>query len=57
MKLFIISDIHGSLHFLKKALEAYKKEQADYIVILGDILYHGARNPIPEDYNTIQVAD
>ncbi|HHW32361.1 MAG TPA: phosphodiesterase [Clostridiaceae bacterium] len=56
MKLFIISDIHGSFYYLKKALEAYEKEQADYILILGDILYHGARNPIPPEYNTLQVA-
>jgi len=57
MKLFVISDIHGSLYYLNKALEAYKKEEADYILILGDILYHGARNPIPPEYSTIKVAE
>jgi putative phosphoesterase len=56
MKLFIISDIHGSLYYLQKAMDAYQKEEADYIIILGDILYHGARNPIPINYNTIEVA-
>lgn len=57
MKIFFISDIHGSAYFLKKALEQYKKENADYLVILGDELYHGARNPIPEGYNPREVAE
>lgn len=57
MKLFFISDIHGSVFYLKKALEKYNKENADYIVILGDELYHGARNPLPEEYNPKGVAE
>ncbi|SPF39283.1 Phosphodiesterase YfcE [Candidatus Desulfosporosinus infrequens] len=56
MKLFFISDIHGSLHYLRKALEKFKQEKADYIVILGDHLYHGARNPLPIEYNPGEVA-
>lgn len=51
MKLFFISDIHGSVFYLDKAMERYNAEGADYIVILGDILYHGARNPLPKEYN------
>ncbi|MCD2348781.1 phosphodiesterase [Clostridium guangxiense] len=51
MKIFFISDIHGSLHYLKKAMENYEKEAADFIVILGDQLYHGARNDLPKGYN------
>lgn len=51
MKLFFISDIHGSVYYLKKALEKFKEEKADYIVILGDELYHGARNPLPQEYD------
>ncbi|QZY53683.1 phosphodiesterase [Crassaminicella profunda] len=56
MKLFFISDIHGSLYYLKKALEIYDREKADYLVLLGDALYHGARNPLPKDYNPKEVA-
>ncbi|WP_053956542.1 phosphodiesterase [Inediibacterium massiliense] len=56
MKLFFISDIHGSLYYLKKALEAYEREEADYIVILGDALYHGPRNALPKDYDPKEVA-
>ena len=55
MKLFFISDIHGSAFYLKKALEKFEEEKADYLVILGDELYHGARNPFPEGYSTIEV--
>ena len=51
MKLFFISDIHGSVYYLEKAMERYKKEDGDYIVLLGDILYHGARNPLAKEYN------
>lgn len=56
LKLFFISDIHGSLFFLKKSLEKFKEECADYIIILGDALYHGPRNDLPEDYNPKEVA-
>ncbi|TJX15170.1 phosphodiesterase [Tissierella creatinini] len=55
MKLFFISDIHGSIYYLKKALKRFEEEKADYIVILGDILYHGARNPLPLEYNPKEV--
>lgn len=56
MKLLFISDIHGSLYYTRQALEMFKKENADYIVILGDELYHGPRNPLPEEYNPKEVA-
>ncbi|SMC19593.1 hypothetical protein SAMN02745134_00879 [Clostridium acidisoli DSM 12555] len=55
MKLFFISDIHGSLYYLKKAFENYEKEASDYIIILGDELYHGARNELPKGYNPKEV--
>ncbi len=57
MKLFFISDIHGSLTSLKRALSCFAKEKADRIVILGDALYHGPRNPLPDGYNPAGVAD
>ncbi|MGL4730011.1 MAG: phosphodiesterase [Clostridium sp.] len=57
MKIFFISDIHGSFKYCKLALEAFEKEHADYIVILGDVLYHGPRNPLPEEYNPKEVAE
>ena len=51
MKWFIASDIHGSAYWCKKMLEAYKAEKADRILLLGDILYHGPRNDLPQEYN------
>ncbi|QBD88410.1 phosphodiesterase, partial [Clostridium tetani] len=57
MKLFFISDIHGSSYYLEKVINIYEKEKADYLVILGDELYHGARNPLPKEYNPKKVAE
>ena len=50
MKWFIASDIHGSAFYFDKMLDAYKKEKADKMILLGDILYHGPRNDLPEGY-------
>ena len=57
MKLLITSDIHGSLSATKKVVEALKAEQADYLVFLGDAMYHGPRNPLPDEYNPAEVAN
>ncbi|OHW61796.1 phosphodiesterase YfcE [Andreesenia angusta] len=51
MKLLFISDIHGSYHYGKKIEEIYEKEKPDQLVLLGDLLYHGARNPLTEEYS------
>ncbi len=56
MKLMFISDIHGSVHWLDKAIEAFEQEAADHLVILGDMLYHGPRNPLPEGYLPAETA-
>ena len=50
MKLMIASDIHGSALYCEKMLEAYKKEEADKLLLLGDVLYHGPRNDLPDGY-------
>ena len=50
MKWLIASDIHGSAYYCEKLIEAYKREQADKILLLGDVLYHGRRNDLPEGY-------
>ena len=41
MKLMIASDIHGSAYYCEKMIEAYKREKADKLLLLGDLLYHG----------------
>ena len=50
MTLMIASDIHGSAYYCKELLEAFDREQADRLLLLGDILYHGPRNDLPRDY-------
>ncbi len=51
MKLLIASDIHGSLHYCEKLVERYKKENCQKLILLGDVLYHGPRNDLPEGHN------
>ncbi|NLZ28858.1 MAG: phosphodiesterase [Firmicutes bacterium] len=56
MKLMFIADVHGSLHYTRRALEIFEEEGASYLLLLGDILYHGPRNPLPRDYDPATVA-
>lgn len=55
MKILIASDIHGSIKFCKKLFEAVKREEVDKILLLGDLLYHGPRNDLPEGYSPKEV--
>lgn len=55
MKIMIASDIHGAAGFCKEMLGAYDREQADKLLLLGDILYHGPRNDLPEGYDPKEV--
>lgn len=55
MKWLIASDIHGSAYWCEKLLEAYKAEGADRLLLLGDVLYHGPRNDLPQGYAPKQV--
>lgn len=50
MKYVIASDIHGSAFWCDKLLKAFEKENADRLLLLGDLLYHGPRNPFPKAY-------
>lgn len=50
MKYLIASDIHGSLKHCQSLFEAAEREQPDKILLLGDLLYHGPRNDLPEGY-------
>lgn len=57
MKLLIASDIHGSAYYAQIVVDAFHKQRCDKLIILGDILYHGPRNPLPKDYNPKQVIE
>ena len=56
MKWLIASDLHGSALYCEKLLEAFDREKADRLLLLGDILYHGPRNALPAEYQTKDVA-
>lgn len=56
MKLFFASDIHGSLPATEQMLAHFVSSEADWLILLGDLLYHGPRNPLPEGYNPAAVA-
>ena len=51
MKWMIASDLHGSAYWCEKLVEAFARENADRLILLGDTLYHGPRNPLPEGHN------
>lgn len=55
MKLMIASDIHGSAKYCRMMLQRFRDEGADRLLLLGDILYHGPRNDLPEEYAPKQV--
>ena len=55
MKWMIASDLHGSAYYCRKMLEAFEREGADRLFLLGDLLYHGPRNDLPRDYAPKQV--
>ena len=50
MKLMIASDIHGSAYWCERLLAAYRREGAEKLLLLGDVLYHGPRNDLPREY-------
>ena len=55
MKWMIASDIHGAAGFCRQMLEAFREEKADRLLLLGDLLYHGPRNSLPEGYDPKKV--
>ena len=57
MKLLVVSDIHGSAYYAEKIPEIFEREKADKIIVLGDLYYHGPRNPLTKDYSPMKVAE
>ena len=51
MKLMFASDIHGSASCCRKLLERFEIEKPDKLILLGDLLYHGPRNNLPDAYD------
>ncbi len=57
MKCLIASDLHGSFYYVSKLEKIIERERPDKIILLGDLLYHGPRNRLPEEYDTMRVID
>ena len=57
MKYLILSDIHGSLTSLDKALGIYCSHGCDMLLLLGDLLNYGPRNGLPENLDAMGVAE
>lgn len=51
MKWLLASDLHGSAYYCRRLLAAFDREEADRLLLLGDILYHGPRNDLPREYD------
>ena len=57
MRALILSDIHGSALAARQALTFFEKFNCDKIILLGDTLYHGPRNPLPAGHGPMQVVE
>ena len=57
MKYLIASDIHGSAYYCRLLKERFLEEKPQKLILLGDLLYHGARNPLPKEYGTLACAE
>lgn len=57
MRILIASDLHGSSSCIKKLWDRCDVEKPDRIVLLGDLLYHGPRNGLPDEYDTKKAID
>ncbi|SLM62332.1 MULTISPECIES: phosphodiesterase [Dickeya] len=56
MKLMFASDLHGSLSATQQLLAHFDQQGANWLILLGDFLNHGPRNPLPEGYQPADVA-
>ena len=56
-KIMIASDIHGSAHWCEKLVAACEREKPEKLLLLGDLLYHGPRNELPDGYAPKKVAE
>ena len=57
MKLLFFSDVHGSPESLELLERHIDSRSPDLLVLLGDALYHGPRNPLRPDYAPPQVVE
>lgn len=56
MKIAFVSDIHGGLSALEEVMQQLERWNPDRIILVGDLMYHGPRNPLPTGYDPAGVA-
>lgn len=57
MKYLIASDLHGSSFYVNKLERVIQDKKPDKIILLGDLLYHGPKNKLPLEYDTMKVIE
>ena len=57
MNVLVISDIHGSTIASNKIKSLMETHDFDFILCCGDVLYHGPRNGLFDDYDPKQVIE
>ena len=57
MKYLVFSDLHGSSFYAEKIKELMGKFNADKLILLGDLYYHGPRNSLPYEYAPMKVSE
>lgn len=55
MRIGIMSDTHGGLKAWQEVMGGVFSE-VDFVLHSGDIFYHGVKNPLPEGYDTVGLA-
>jgi len=54
MSLLIASDLHGSASQTRLIKDRADSLNPDMVILLGDLLYHGPRNPLTDHYSPAQ---
>ena len=49
-RFMIASDLHGDAEAVEKLIKRYRELSAERLILLGDLLYHGPRNDLPDGY-------
>lgn len=56
MRMMIAADLHGSAYYARRIQEIFEQTVPERLILLGDLLYHGPRNPLPRDYAPMETA-
>lgn len=57
MRIFIASDIHGRIKRMKTLQKRIAEFNPEKIFFLGDFMYNGPRNGVPDDYDPMGTSD